>query len=85
MIIPIRCFTCGEILADKWSPFIVLCNQERNIDEKDNDDFLDVKTINLENSVKKSVEAKVLDKLDLKKMCCRRMMLSNVQLISYIN
>ena len=22
MLIPVRCFTCGEVLADKWVPYI---------------------------------------------------------------
>ena len=24
MIIPIRCFTCGNVIGDKWNPFIEL-------------------------------------------------------------
>lgn len=85
MLIPVRCFTCGEILGDKWQPFIILCNKEKNGNKQDINNELDVQTINLETSVQKSVEAKVLDKMNLKKMCCRRMMLTTVPLISYIN
>jgi DNA-directed RNA polymerase subunit N (RpoN/RPB10) len=86
MIIPIRCFTCGEILGDKWTPFIILTNKEKNKnneDMKEND--LNIETINIENNVGKTVEGKVLDTLNLNKMCCRRMILSNVHLISYVN
>mgnify|MGYP003327761149 CR=1 FL=1 len=43
--------------------------------------FIDVSDKNPE----KSIEGKVLDELNLHKYCCRRMMLSNVHLISYIN
>lgn len=85
MLIPVRCFTCGEILGDKWQPFIILCNQEKNVNKQDMNNELDVQTINLETSVQKSVEAKILDKMNLKKMCCRRTMLTTVPLISYIN
>ena len=31
MIIPPRCFTCGEIIADKWVPFINTVNEILNI------------------------------------------------------
>uniref|UniRef100_A0A6C0CZU5 DNA-directed RNA polymerase subunit N n=1 Tax=viral metagenome TaxID=1070528 RepID=A0A6C0CZU5_9ZZZZ len=84
MLIPIRCFTCNNIIADKWDPFIIMSNMEKNKDEKENDNKLDIKYINLKNN-DKSIEGKVLDDLGLKKYCCRRMMLSNVHLISYIN
>ena len=33
---------------------------------------------------KKSIEGKILDELKIHKYCCRRMMLTNVHLISYI-
>tara|TARA_B110000503_G_C7043054_1_gene369033 strand:- start:555 stop:812 length:258 start_codon:yes stop_codon:yes gene_type:complete len=85
MIIPIRCFTCGEIMGDKWMPFIKLCNKSKNKDNSENENQLDIKTINLEDKLEKSVEGKVLDKLNINKICCRRMILTNVPLISYIN
>ena len=85
MIIPIRCFTCGEIMGDKWKPFIKLCNKHKNIDNDVNENQLDIKTINLDEKLVKSIEGKVLDKLNIKKVCCRRMILTNVPLISYIN
>tara|TARA_B110001469_G_scaffold127685_1_gene149765 strand:- start:1701 stop:1958 length:258 start_codon:yes stop_codon:yes gene_type:complete len=85
MIIPIRCFTCGEILADKWKPFIIMTNDKKNNDEDVCENELNIKTIQLGEKIQKSVEGEVLDKLNLHKICCRRMMLSNVSLISYIN
>ncbi|MBG02181.1 MAG: DNA-directed RNA polymerase subunit N, partial [Acidimicrobiaceae bacterium] len=30
MIIPIRCFTCGEVIGDKWNPFIQLITEKKN-------------------------------------------------------
>ena len=85
MLIPVRCFTCGEILGDKWKPFIKICNDMKNKDDVETDSQLDIQTIDLRRGVKKSVEAKVLDKMHLKKMCCRRMMLTTVPLITYVN
>jgi DNA-directed RNA polymerase subunit N len=56
MIIPVRCFTCGKVVADKWEEF----NREVS---------------------KGQDPAKVLDSLGIKRYCCRRMFLSNVELI----
>lgn len=56
MIIPVRCFTCGKLVADKWEDFI--------------------------NKVKDGEDAnEVLDSLDVKRYCCRRMLLSHVEII----
>ena len=54
-------------------------------DKKASDD-LDIEYIEVGkgDKVKKSIEGKVLDELELHKYCCRRMMLGNVHLISYI-
>ena len=30
MIIPVRCYTCGEVLADKWIPYISAVQTEKN-------------------------------------------------------
>lgn len=84
MLIPIRCFTCNNVIADKWDPFVIMTNLEKNNNDKQLDNKLDVKYIDLKNP-DKSIEGKVLDELGLHKYCCRRMMLSNVHLISYIN
>jgi len=27
MIIPVRCFTCGKVLADKWEAYVLLCSE----------------------------------------------------------
>lgn len=59
MIIPVRCFSCGKIISDKWESF------------------------------KKHVEAgenpkEVLDDLGVTKYCCRRMILSHVEIIDDI-
>jgi len=85
MIIPIRCFTCGEILADKWNLFIIESNALKNNDKSDNNLDLNLEMIDLNNRGKKTVEGKVLDKLNLHKYCCRRMMLGNVHIISYLS
>jgi DNA-directed RNA polymerase subunit N (RpoN/RPB10) len=89
MLIPVRCYTCGEILADKWIPYIsAIQNDKNNIDgEVDPDkDILELKYIDIkEPKPEKSIEGKILDELELHKYCCRRMMLGNVHIISYLS
>jgi DNA-directed RNA polymerase subunit N (RpoN/RPB10) len=84
MIIPIRCFTCGNVLGDKWIPYITTVQEEKNkVGQQLNGD-IDTTFLNLQNP-EKSIEGKVLDEMGLKKYCCRRHMISNVHLISYIS
>ena len=77
MIIPVKCFTCGMVLADKY---LYYCKEVRKIKLQnemplDEDIYLD------ENNIKKTPEGQVLDKLNLTKMCCRRHMLTHVDIV----
>ena len=50
MIIPIRCFTCGEVLADKWIPYITEVQNQKNKIEKELDatkEILDLQYIDV--------------------------------------
>ena len=76
MIIPVRCFTCGKLLADKWNFY---CKEIEK--EKDKEDS--VLNVNVKN-LQVTKEGKALDKLGLKRYCCRRMMISHVDLIDTI-
>ncbi|XP_035672416.1 DNA-directed RNA polymerases I, II, and III subunit RPABC5 [Branchiostoma floridae] len=56
MIIPIRCFTCGKVIGNKWEWYLGLLQADYT-------------------------EGDALDALGLKRYCCRRMLLSHVDLI----
>mgnify|MGYP006080047127 FL=1 len=76
MIIPVRCFSCGCVLGDKYLFYL---KQVREIKIKNKIDpnavvYLDEKT------KYKSPEGQVLDNLNLNKMCCRRHMLTHVDI-----
>lgn len=84
MLIPVRCFTCNEVLGDKWIPYVTEVQKRKNSSNEIIDDTLDLKYIDVkQNNSEKSIEGQVLDDLNLHKYCCRRMMLTNVHLISY--
>ncbi|CAK4076740.1 unnamed protein product [Aphanomyces euteiches] len=56
MIVPVRCFTCGKVLANKWETYLSLLRADYT-------------------------EGDALDELSLKRYCCRRMLLTHVDLI----
>lgn len=86
MIIPPRCFTCGTVIGDKWTPFLeeVIKEKQASTDQVSTDLDIDYINITDEGRIKKSIEGKVLDKLNMHKYCCRRMFLGNVHLITNI-
>ena len=76
MIIPIKCFTCGNVLADKYQYYKINVRKEKikkNLDEN--------KVIYLTNeNVEKTPEGLMMDKLELYNMCCRRHFLTHVDI-----
>jgi DNA-directed RNA polymerase I, II, and III subunit RPABC5 len=81
MIIPIKCFTCGMVLADKYRFY---CEQVRKkkLAKKSNGESIDIdKVLYLTKEFSdKTPEGEVLDELSLNKMCCRRHMLTHVDI-----
>ncbi len=76
MIIPIKCFTCGTVLANKYAYY---CEEVRK--RKMARDLDVEKVIYLtEEYSQKTPEGEVMDELNLKKMCCRRHMLTHVDI-----
>ena len=76
MIIPIKCFTCGTVLADKYRYY-----SEEVRKRKMTRDLHVEKVIYLTPEYsQKTPEGEVLDELNLKKMCCRRHMLTHVDI-----
>lgn len=60
MIIPIRCFSCGQVVAHNYEEYL------KEIKDK------------------KLKPTEVLDKLGIRKYCCRRMYISNVEMVDEI-
>jgi DNA-directed RNA polymerase subunit N (RpoN/RPB10) len=74
MIIPIKCFTCGNVIADKYN-YYLRETKKRKIEEK-----ADKVTYLTPDNVKKTIEGEILDELNLKKYCCRRHLLTHVDI-----
>ena len=75
MIIPIKCFTCGMVLANKYTYY---CKEVRKmkIEKGGKEDTLYFTKLNN----KKIEEGHVLDSMGLTKLCCRRSMLTHVDI-----
>lgn len=59
MIIPVRCFTCGKVLADKY--FLYIDMVAEGVTEED-----------------------AMNAFNLDRFCCRRMMLTHVDMIDLL-
>jgi DNA-directed RNA polymerase subunit N (RpoN/RPB10) len=76
MIIPVKCFTCGNVLADKYRFYLAEVRKKKlanglNIDK--------VVYLSIEKK-DKTPEGEVLDELGLHNVCCRRHMLTHVDI-----
>ena len=76
MIIPIKCFTCGNVLADKYEYYKEHVREEKLKKDLDGDKVIYLTKTN----VKKTPEGNVMDKLELTNMCCRRHFLTHVDM-----
>jgi DNA-directed RNA polymerase I, II, and III subunit RPABC5 len=77
MIIPIRCFTCGKVIAGKWKKYLELCAEQKDSSEKDNDE-------KKQKYFDDGHKGPILDSLGLDKMCCRRHVLTHVDLVDVL-
>jgi len=72
MIIPIRCMSCGKVLADKW----------RFFQEKKNNKSKEVERVYFDgNSIPETEEKKIMDLLNLKRACCRKHFITQIDLL----
>lgn len=76
MIIPVKCFTCGNVLADKYLYYL---REVRRIKLAKGENLERVIYLTKEN-MEKTAEGQVLDNLRLTNVCCRRHMLTNVDI-----
>ena len=82
MIIPIRCFTCSMVIADKYRYYLEEV-RKRKLDKHKVDEPIDTqKVLYLTKEFKeKTVVGEVMDELNLKKMFCRRHFLTHVDIV----
>ena len=75
MIIPVKCFTCGNVLANKYTYYLKKVAEKKNVEGLQNESIQ-----YLSEDMKMTVEGEILNELNLKKQCCRRHMLCHVDI-----
>lgn len=96
MIIPVRCFTCGKVIGDKWDYFNEKKTEKEKLmkeakekakkqqADKGKDDKGKDDTIEELAFNESWGYSEILDELGLNRICCRRHMLGHVNLIDII-
>lgn len=75
MIIPVKCVTCGMVIADKYRYFKNKVAQNKISSSNNIEEEYLTKT-----NTEKTIEGKLLDELGIIRMCCRRHMLTHVDI-----
>ena len=81
MIIPIKCFTCGMVLADKYRYYMENVRMKKMAKRSSTVDVDFNKIVYLTKEFsEKTPEGEIMDNLGLTKMCCRRHFLTHVDI-----
>ena len=76
MIIPIKCFTCGMILADKYRYYLEKVRAAKIAKGMNAEKVIYLTKENVD----KMPDGEELDKLGITNVCCRRHMLTHVDI-----
>jgi DNA-directed RNA polymerase I, II, and III subunit RPABC5 len=81
MIIPIKCFTCGMVLADKYIYYLQSV-REKKIKKNTNIENINMEKVSYLTKEKQeeTPEHLVLNELEIHKQCCRRHFLTHVDI-----
>jgi DNA-directed RNA polymerase I, II, and III subunit RPABC5 len=87
MIIPVRCYTCGKVIGNKYSSYIRLTKEYRT-KPKDKDvvkggEFA-IQSGEITKPGHRTPEGAAMDTLKLDRYCCRRMLLTHVDIIKHV-
>lgn len=76
MIIPVKCFTCGFVIANKYRYY------QEEVRKRKMAKSLDVEAVTYltRENTEKAPEGEVLDEMGITKMCCRRHFLTHVDI-----
>jgi|UniRef100_A0A6C0DYA1 DNA-directed RNA polymerase I, II, and III subunit RPABC5 len=76
MIIPVKCFTCGNVIANKYRHYL----QEVRKRKLSKGLVVERVVYLTKDHIEKSAEGEVLDELFILNMCCRRHFLTHVDI-----
>jgi DNA-directed RNA polymerase I, II, and III subunit RPABC5 len=75
MIIPIRCMSCGNTIADKWTWYKGEIKRRRGTEDRY---YMDG------TQIPKTLELELMTKVGLKRPCCRKHFLTHVDLMEKV-
>ena len=75
MIIPIKCFSCGMVIADKYRFYVTEVRKRKS----GKSDFQTVIYFTSEFR-EKTIEGQLMDEIGITRMCCRRHFLTHVDI-----
>ena len=78
MIIPIRCMTCGNMIASKWQMYqqVLLTSETKARSNLITNDIEDLK--------EETAELKALNAVGVNRYCCRRHLLAHTDIIDIL-
>ena len=74
MLIPVKCFSCGKEISSYYSAY------ERDVRKKKLASGVNDVVYLTKVHTEKTAEGEVLDKLQIRKICCRRHILTHVEI-----
>jgi DNA-directed RNA polymerase subunit N (RpoN/RPB10) len=76
MLIPVKCFTCGKVIGDKYNYYLkeIIHRKGESHYKQEEIQYLD------ESQMDKTIEGEILDQLKMTDMCCRRHFLTHVNI-----
>jgi DNA-directed RNA polymerase I, II, and III subunit RPABC5 len=87
MIIPVRCYTCGKVVGNQYSEYKRLVKEFRAKPDKDvvvdGGEFA-IQSGSITRSEHRTPEGAAMDRLQLRRYCCRRMLLTHVDIIKHV-
>jgi len=76
MIIPVKCFTCGKVLGNKYRYYQTEVRRRKIQKDLEADQVVYLTS----EFVEKTPEGEVMDELKLVRLCCRRHILTHVDI-----
>jgi DNA-directed RNA polymerase subunit N len=81
MLIPIRCYTCSKLLADKYEYYeSELLRKKLAMNTTEDPLIININATN----ITKTIAGEIMDELGLIRICCRKIMLTSINIIDEI-
>jgi len=77
MIIPVRCFTCGKVIGDKYRWYLEQVEEIKSKQKSKGETVHEYFHLDFSGETAESI---VLNRLKLTRQCCRRHMLTHVDI-----